>query len=256
MPEELNAIVRYGRSLTWWIVGFAHSIGKSTPTEKQLADLERYLFKSEESEGYRAANGDPYLLSLIKTLEAEDSRLGPDGGVLREENNYDRRLYDLLIMRAIRAFGTRIDEWINYIDELAKELEIKGSSASTVIARIQKDILVWKKIHDSGKPPPRWIPWKVKKIKQVDSDRYLVSATRSADAAALTMQIHSPADADACITATLMGAETVRVELWWYRSGIVQSERLRMVCAGETIWETGEGKPHRIKVSSLEDQNE
>lgn len=121
-PSTESLIAVFERHASWEILEFASAV-TTTPTAEELRRLEDVLFDHNKAKAARTKGGDPYLLSIISARRAEESRLGSEGGLLREENAPERRLCDILITVALRRMGLKAPEWLTYIEEMAKALQ-------------------------------------------------------------------------------------------------------------------------------------
>lgn len=235
---SLDPVQRYRTVVSWRIVEFAHAIANKVPTEAQLEDFEENVLRGPEAKACKTAHVDPYLNCLLAVLEAEEDRTGPVGGILCEENHYDRRLYDILIARIIRRFGARIDDFIDYIDKVLmtyREAPILGEN----IRRVRRDILTWRKILDSGQSMPHWVPWPAPNPIRVMNDEYPITAIRVIDTeTVMLVLVNVPSEGCLRITTELScsAAVSVRVRITWNRDGTRISSRVRRVPRGKSTW--------------------
>lgn len=250
MSETLeDPIVAYRRLVEWRIVMFAYEIGTTIPSEEALDRLEAALLQEQEAIAYRDnGRGCPEIVCLIAMLEAEKGRMGPEGGMFSEENDYDRRLYEIFLRRMVQRHRATVQGWIDSAtnpDQLSLEaallygaINYASSKSMGIVDRIIKNFRWWEEIEDSGAAPPRWILWDHAPIEKAEEGHQHVTATQLIEGVTTTLTLEAVAQPDRKlqITARLSDFKNAqfRLQLIVELEGLVGREHVRPLVPGKT----------------------
>lgn len=217
-----DPILAYRRFVEWRVVGFAVDIGTRIPSEVEVDRLEAALLREQDAIVYRAAGGDPEIVCLLSILQAEEDRSGPMGGVLSEENDHDRRLYEIFLRRLVQRHRATVQKWIdnatvkrtNLPSLLLYASQCASSSGQRFVDQIMADFRWWQNIEDSGAAPPRWTRWDVPTQTLIGGERRFAAERMVGDTAmTLVVTVGAEPNNKMQVGARLTGSQDVQVRM-------------------------------------------
>lgn len=252
MSHSTPHIVAYERHVAWEILEFSSGVGARPPQPDEIRMLEAALFSHPKATAARRAGADPHLVSLVATRRAEVARLGPEDGVLREENNSEQRLYDLLAETILHRLGDAAQAWLSYLEALVEALEPQYPADAKIVDDVRRHVCDWME-PQAFDLPRAWMKGVVTAHQRVaaggrGTKRIQVVLEVGDEICAVDATARDLEDGRKHITVEVVGGEAllIRTVVIWLRNGMQVSERARSLGPEGAKWTAESGDLHSV----------